>query len=243
MLGVRGNEGDPGVFRNRQNFIAKPGQSIDQGRFVPPPAQEMMACLNDFEEFLNAKNKMPFLVELALLHYQFEAIHPFLDGNGRIGRLLIPLILCQKNVLSKPLLYMSAYFERNKEQYMDLLLQVSQNNNWVEWIRFFLKGIKAQSEDGVTRARKLLEYQIELNKRFHSPRTSALILKIIDELFASPAVSVAMESKRLGIGQRSCQQNIDKLVNAGILREATGQKRNRVYIAQKIIDIIEGPLE
>jgi hypothetical protein len=147
LEGLRGADRRPGSFRTIQDYIAKPGQAIHDARFVPPPVTELSAALDQFEKFLNAKSGLPLLIELALTHYQFETIHPFVDGNGRIGRLLLSLLLCERGPLAKPLLCLSSYFEKNRERYVDLLLDVSRSGSWQEWIQFFLRGVASQSED------------------------------------------------------------------------------------------------
>ena len=137
MEGVRGEQATPGEFRQSQNWIGPPGCTLDEAIFIPPPVPQMQECLNQLEDFLHTEKDLPLLVRLALVHYQFEAVHPFLDGNGRIGRLLITLFLCQRKVLTKPLLYLSAFFERHRQDYYDLLLKVSREAGWREWIEFF----------------------------------------------------------------------------------------------------------
>ena len=238
LEGVRGAERRPGEFRQIQNYIGQRGQPIEQAHFIPPPVPEMNQALEDFERFLNAPNELPFLVQLALIHYQFEAIHPFVDGNGRIGRLLILLLMCERGPLPKPLLYLSAYFEQNRDAYADHLLRVSQAGAWSEWIRFFLKGIAEQSRDAVHRSQQLLDLWKEYRRKMQTVRASALGLQLVDELFSTPAFTIARAAKILDVTFLSARHNIEKLVNAGILKEATGRKRNRVYIAPEILNIL-----
>jgi Fic family protein len=238
LEGVRGADRRPGSFRTIQNYIAKPGQSIQDARFVPPPTTELGAALDQFEKFLNAKSGLPLLVDLALTHYQFETIHPFVDGNGRIGRLLLSLLLCERGPLVKPLLYLSAYFERNREQYADLLLGVSRSGAWQEWIQFFLRGVASQSEDAILRSQKLLELWQQYRARMQTARASALGLDLIDSLFSTPVLTIPMAAGRLKVTYASAQLNVEKLIKRGILREATGNRRNRVYIAPEILQII-----
>jgi Fic family protein len=239
MEGARGGEKRPGEFRQRQNYIANAGQPIEQARYVPPPVLEMLQCLNDLEKFLATPNPLPFLVQLALIHYQFEAIHPFEDGNGRIGRLLIPLLLCERKYLPQPLLYLSSYFERNRAAYVDNLLQVSQAGAWIHWIRFFLTGVAEQSQDAIRRARRLLDLQQLYRERMQAARSSALLLEIVDRLFAHPITTVTGARKFLNVTHRTAQLTISKLVSAGILEQLPGRKYNRLYRAAEIIDIIQ----
>jgi len=238
LEGVRGADRRPGSFRTIQNYIAKPAQPIQDARFVPPPPTELGPALDQFEKFLNPNSGLPLLIELALTHYQFETIHPFVDGNGRIGRLLLSLLLCERGPLAKPLLYLSAYFEKNREQYVDLLLGVSRSGAWQEWIQFFLRGVAFQSQDAILRSQKLLELWLQYRGRMQTARASALGLNLIDALFSTPALTVPMAAARLKITYASAQLNVDKLVKAEILREVTGNRRNRVYVAPEIVQII-----
>ena len=176
---------------------------------------------------------------MALIHYQFEAIHPFLDGNGRIGRLLTTLLLCADGLLPQPLLYLSAFFERYRDDYYRLLLQVSQKGLWNAWVLFFLRAIEVQARDAIARSDQLLRLWQAYRDSLQGARASGLLLQIVDNLFACPATTNAGASQRLGITPRSTQLNIEKLVESGILVEATGRKRNCVYVAPKIIEIIE----
>lgn len=239
LEGVRGRNLTPGEFRRSQNWIGPPGCTLMNATYVPPPVEEMKQALSDLEHYLHAQPSYPPLIRLALVHYQFEAIHPFLDGNGRIGRLLTTLLLCADGLLPHPLLYLSAYFERHRDDYYRLLLQVSQTGSWTEWITFFLRAVETQSKDAIARSDQLLQLWRDYRAKLQEARASALLLRLVDDLFAHPVVTSARASNRLGITPRSAQLNIDKLVAAGILRETTGQKRNRVYVASGIVEIVE----
>ena len=160
MEGVRGEHQTPGEFRRSQNWIGPPGCTLTDARFVPPPVPEMQESLHALETFLHASPTLPPLMRLGLIHYQFEAIHPFLDGNGRVGRLLITLLLCAWDLLSEPLLYLSAYFDAHRQDYYDLLLRVSQHGAWEDWLTFFLRGIATQAQDSVARAGRLQEQHV-----------------------------------------------------------------------------------
>ena len=241
MEGVRGNEQARGEFRRSQNWIGRPGCTLRNATYVPPPPLEMSQALNDFEKYLHEPSGTPPLVRLATIHYQFEAIHPFLDGNGRIGRLLITLLLCVEGILIEPLLYLSAYFERHREEYYDRLLGVSQSGRWSEWVIFFLAGVAEQAADAIERSNRLLQLRDQYREQLHSARTSALLPKLVDGLVSYPATTVARTAKLLGITPRSAQANIEKLIEAGVLREVTGRKRNRVFVAGGILRVIEDP--
>jgi Fic family protein len=237
LKGVRGADKSPGEFRDRQNYIGSPNATIADARFVPPPVPEMKQALAAFEKFLHGTSERPFLIDLALLHYQFEAIHPFRHGNGRVGRLLIPLLLCERNILTKPLLYLSAYFEKHRVEYSDLLLRVSQQAAWEAWIEFFLKGIAEQAMDGVERATKLMALWQDYRKRLQTARASILGQNLVDQLFMQPAMSVGLARQLLHVSFLSAQNNVMRLVKLGILKEMTGRKRNRIFIAPEILQL------
>lgn len=239
MEGVRGEHMTPGEFRRSQNWIGPPGCTLMEATFVPPPEAKMKEALDQFEKYLHASAQLPPLIRLAMLHYQFEAIHPFLVGNGRVGRLLLTLLLCADGLLPKPLLYLSAYFERHRQRYYDLLLAISQRGAWSEWITFFLRGVAEQSHDAIRRSNRLIDLWQEYRQKLQSARTSPLSLRLVDELLSYPAISVAWAAKRLKVTHRSIQLNIEKLVRHGILREATGRRRNRIFVAPEIINILE----
>jgi Fic family protein len=241
MEGVRGEHMTPGEFRRSQNWIGTPGCLLADATFVPPPVMEMKQCLDDFERYLHEPSVLPPLVRMAILHYQFESIHPFLDGNGRIGRLLLTLLLCAEKVLPKPLLYLSAYFEKHRDDYYRLLLGVSREGNWLDWIEYFLRGVCEQSLDAIMRSDRLLDLWRDYRNRIQSVKASSRALELVDYIFSSPAVTTARASRHLGVTHLSAQKNIEKLVNHNILREATGRRRNRVYIAQGIVDILDSP--
>ncbi len=235
---VRGENKMPGEFRKTQNWIGFHGRPIDQALFIPPPPARMIICLDELERFINEPmNNMPVLAWIAMIHYQFEAIHPFIDGNGRIGRLLITLLMCVKDVLDKPILYLSEYFERNRREYYDSLLRVSTNGQWNEWILFFLQGIAEQSLGASEKAKQL----ISLQKHYHSQTAgtrSPLLHKLIDGLFETPAIRISETAKRYSVTYAAVKKNVDGLVAGGILKQAAGGKRNKIYIASEILDII-----
>ena len=239
MEGVRGEHLTPGEFRRSQNWIGPPGCTLMEATFVPPPEEEMKEALDLFEKYLHSPSGLPPLIRLALIHYQFEAIHPFLDGNGRIGRLILTLLVCAERLLPQPLLYLSAYFEQHRQQYYDSLLAVSQAGTWSEWVAFFLRGVAQQSQDAILRSDRLLNLWQEYRRKLQSPRASALSLQLVDELFSYPAMTIAWAAKRLDVTPRSAQLNIEKLVRAEILREETGKRRNRVFVASEIVRTIE----
>jgi Fic family protein len=239
LEGVRGHDRTPGEFRRSQNWIGPHGCSPGEATFVPPPPHEMLEALAAFETYLHAPSDLPSLVRMALIHYQFEAIHPFLDGNGRIGRLLITMLLCMEGALPGPLLYLSAYFERHRDGYYAGLRNVSRQGKWGEWIDYVLRGVAEQASDAVERASRLVDLREGFRMRLAKRQASAQPLRLADALFAHPAVTVAKVARLLGLTPRAAQLNVDKLVAAGILREVTGRKRDRVYVAAEIRDSVE----
>lgn len=241
MTGVRGDDLAPGEFRPRQNWIGPAGCRLEEATYVPPPVPQMHAALDAFEKHLHTPPTLPALVRLAAIHYQFEAIHPFLDGNGRVGRLLISLILCHERLLPQPLLYLSAYFERYRAEYYRHLLSVSQQGAWTEWVRFFVRGVRTEGRDALARSARLIELREKYRKKVSSsPRGSALAVNAVDLVFEAPVVSIATVADRLRITHRSAAQHVARLEDAGILVEGTGRARGRLFVARKIIDIIEG---
>lgn len=236
MQGVRGQNKAPGDFRRVQNRIG--GTSNSDAKFVPPPVPEMEACISDWEKFLHGESPLSPLVRLALIHYQFEAIHPFVDGNGRIGRLLIPLLLCRWEILPLPLLYLSSYFERHRSQYYDLLLAVSQRGDWFDWLSFFLRAVEVQAKDAAKRATRLMDKKEEYRQRTQI-RGSTTALRLVDELIAQPACHSKKVMERLDITMPTALRAIDMLGRAGILKEITGRHKNRVWVATEILEILQ----
>jgi Fic family protein len=239
MAGSRGGHLTPGEFRRSQNWIGPPGCTLNDATYVPPPVHEMKEALGQLEQFIHASPAFPPLVRLALIHYQFEAIHPYLDGNGRIGRLLITLILCAEKLLDQPFLYLSAFFEKHRQEYYRLLLGVSQRGEWSPWFEFFLRGVAEQSRDATRRTEELLALQQRCIKKIQSVRASALPLRLLDALFIHPVLSISHAAKILQVTPRAARLNIDKLVRQGILTEVTGRERHLLFVAKKIIHIAE----
>jgi Fic family protein len=239
MKGVRGELATPGEFRTSQNWIGEPGCTLNEASFVPPSIEEMQKSLNEFENYLHKDEQTPSLIKLAFIHYQFEAIHPFIDGNGRIGRLLLVLLLMNWNLLPMPLLYLSAYFERNRQKYYDLLMAVSQRNSWDEWLIFFLRGIKEQAHDAVERAKKLQDLQIEWKQILQKEHSSRVVLSIADFLFEQPIFTPKSIMDHLKISHQAVMKSLSKLEELKFIEELSGRKRNRVYCAIKVMQIVE----
>ncbi|MBN1917742.1 MAG: Fic family protein [Verrucomicrobia bacterium] len=242
MQGVRGGRMVPGEFRRIQNWIGRAGCTLADAVYVPPPPDEMQQALAAFEEYLGKHDNLPPLIRLALVHYQFEAIHPFLDGNGRIGRLLIALQLCHGGLLPDPVLNLSAYFEQRREEYYRGLLDVSRAGAWTGWIAFFLDGVAEQSREAAVRTSVLLNLWREYRERVQTTRAPARLLGLVDALFDLPVITIGGAARQMGVTHRAATQNVRKLVRLGILREVSGRLRNRIYAAPEIVAAIERPL-
>lgn len=241
LEGVRGEKDRPGEFRRSQNWIGSRGCILRDARYVPPPPREMESCLDALEKFINAPDRdIPVLVWLAMIHYQFEAIHPFRDGNGRIGRLLLILLLCAEGVLNRPLLYLSAYFERNREEYYERLLRVSTRGEWNEWLLFFLRGIVEQSLDAFERSRQLMALQQQFHERLKSKR-SALQIRLIDFLIERPVITIVFVRKHFQVSYVTAKNNVNRLVKAGIVKPFGDARRNRPFIAEEVFGILGRP--
>ena len=242
MLDVRGEHLTPGEFRRSQNWIGPAGCTLENAPYVPPPVDDMLTALNQLEDFIHASSQLPALVRVALIHSQFEAIHPFLDGNGRLGRLRIILCLTVWGLLPQPLLYLSAYFEANRQEYYDRLLAVSQQGKWEDWLHFFLQGVSVQSLDAVQRISQLQALYNTYVERLNAERNAKRLIETLDVLFERPIVTVRQIEAALGVPYRSASRYVEKLTQLGILREITGGARNRIFRADEILLAIEGSL-
>jgi len=203
----------------------------------------MHAALDALEKFLHAPSDLPPLTRLGLIHYQFEAIHPFLDGNGRVGRLLISLLLPQWELLPRPFLYLSAYFERNRSEYYERLLAVSRRGDWEGWLRFFLTGVRDQSREATARVQLLGQLRDRYHELLAGRRSAARLAEAVDFLIGNPVLTVRGLQAGLELADfKTAQRYMDVLEGAGILREVTGRKRNRLYRADEVIHAIQNPL-
>jgi Fic family protein len=237
--GARGEQATPGEFRRSQNWIGRPGCTLSDATFIPPPATEMLTALGTLEEYIHQTSDHPPLIRLGLIHYQFEAIHPFLDGNGRIGRLLISLLVVDWNLMPLPLLYLSAYFERHRQEYYDLLLAVSEHGAWRDWLVFFLRGVAEQARDAIVRAKRLQDLQLDWRDRLTHARASALLLRLADSLFESPMLTIPQAQRILNLTTyRSAQLNVEKLVAAGILQAVSDSSYGKSFLAVEILNAI-----
>ena len=239
MEGVRGAHATPGEFRLTQNWIGPPGCTLMTATYVPPPPDELIISLSVFEKFLHDKT-LPPLIHIALCHYQFEAIHPFLDGNGRIGRLLISLLLIERQMLTSPLLYLSAFFEATRNDYYRQLYNVSAHGTWQDWLIYFLNGVAVQSADVLSRAERINQLIQDWSIKVGGESSQAL-QEIVRYLAVNPFVTIKKIAEHLNIAFTTAQRAVQKLETLGILAQTTEKKRDRVYCAIKILDILEEP--
>jgi Fic family protein len=243
MEGVRGHDRHPGRFRSYQNWIGRGlGAPIEEARYVPPPVPEMEDALRHFERFLH-EDALPPLVLAALAHYQFEAIHPFGDGNGRVGRLLISLLLHERGLLPQPLLYISAYFERSGPEYYDRLLRVSTHGDWLGWLTYFLDGVAIQARAAVDDAERLLDLQARYHDLLSAARARQAAHQLVDQLFTNPYIAAPHAAKLLGVSPPTARAAIRDLEAQGILHELTGRKWGQLFLANDVLQAARGRIE
>jgi len=231
LTNVRGQEQNPGDLRTSQNWIGPSGSQIRDAIFVPPPPADMVEALSDWEKFLHKTDSLPLLVKIGLAHAQFETIHPFLDGNGRVGRLLITLLLCEKEVLLKPVLYLSYYFKQNRQEYYDLLQGTRDNGDWESWLKFFIKGVDDVSQQATQTAREIVglreRHRARIVQDFGQVTGNGLI--VLEHLFTQPIISVNRIMKLTGVSFAAANTLRGRLEDVGVLVEITGQSRNRRF--------------
>ena len=238
MQGVRGGQRDPGELRQIQNWIGPNGCAINEATFVPPPPLKVPDCLSELETFLHA-DKLPVLIEVGLAHAQFETIHPFLDGNGRMGRLLIAFMLCQREVLQTPVLYLSHYFKRYRQSYYEHLQAIRDNGDWEGWLKFFLTGVSEVAKEATNTARAIVDLR-ETHRSLiteHFGRVAANGLKVLDKLYATPIIKVQDIVDLTGVSFPAANNLMAKFVGHGMLTEITGQTRNRLFRYSPYIDL------
>jgi len=230
LAGVRGAERTPGEFRRSQNWIGPANCTLADATFVPPPIHEMHGALDNLEKFLHEAQILPVLVHCGLAHAQFETIHPFLDGNGRVGRLLITFLLCQRGVLERPLLYLSHYLKVHRAEYYDRLMAIRNAGDWEGWMKFFLRGVLEVSTEATETARAILKLREEHRRAIDQKLgSSASALQLLERLFEQPIITVRLVEQRLGCAYVTAAKLVDQFVGLGILRETTGLQRNRRY--------------
>lgn len=242
LTDTRGSHRNPGEFRRSQNWIGPQGCTLATATYVPPPVPEMTSALGDLEKFLHATQGLPALVHCALAHAQFETIHPFLDGNGRVGRLLITFLLCQRDILEHPLLYLSHYFKLHRAEYYDRLMAIRRSGDWEGWIKFFLRGVKAVSRDAVETARAIIALR-ETSRQQVSGELGNMAgaLPLIDHLFDRPSITANQAKDRLSISFAQASKVLHRFEELGLLLETTGQKRNRLFRFEPYLKLFRSP--
>lgn len=238
MTGVRGDKATPGEFRRSQNWIGPTGSTPVTAAFVPPPVPEMNECLGEWEKFLHMRDAIPDLIQCAMMHVQFETIHPFLDGNGRVGRLLVTLFLLERKRLSQPLLYLSAFIDVHKSDYYELLQRVRTHGEWVPWIRYFLQGVTETATAAGEQAKELHRLREQYRAQLRGKPNA---LGLIDDLFINPYMTVGRATKILGKTHPTAKATIAVLEQSEILREITGRQWGRFYVCQPVLDALDKP--
>ena len=237
LKGVRGAHLTPGELRRSQNWIGSAGSTIATATFVPPPPAQVPEALGSLEQFLHANDRMPLLIRIGLAHAHFETIHPFLDGNGRVGRLLIAFLLCEKRILQKPVLYLSHWFKRHRQTYYDSLQRVRDNGDWEGWLRFFLRGVAEVSEQATGTARRILALREDHRTRItdHFGRAAGNGHRVLEHLYRKPIVSVKQIRELTGTTNPAANELVRRFAKHGILVEFTGRKRHRRFQYQDYI--------
>ena len=239
LRGGRGSAASPGEFRRSQNWIG--GTRAGNARFVPPPPELVAALMSDFEKFIHdTAHPLPLLLKIGLLHVQFETIHPFLDGNGRLGRLLITLLLCSNDVLDDPLLYLSLYFKTHRDEYYELLQSVRARGDWEAWLRFFLEGIEASADQASDTAKSLLDLFDRDRRRIEAlGRPASSALRVHQTVQERPFLSIPAAAKQLGLSRPTVARSVEHLEKLSVLHEVTGRRWGRTYAYREYLRILE----
>jgi len=229
LEGVRGAEKEPGEFRRSQNWVGPMGTSLTEAMYVPPAVDDMNRAMGDLEDFLHDRRLLPPLIRCGLVHSQFETIHPFLDGNGRMGRLLITFLLCQQGILERPLLYLSYFFKRNRTEYYDRLQAVRDKGDWEGWMKFFLRGVIEVSSESASTVREILALRVAHSELLQKSLRSANSLRLLDRLYDQPVISVSRVAAHLGVTFNGANALVSKFCDLGLLTETTGGARSRRF--------------
>lgn len=239
MSGVRGQEKNPGEFRTSQNWIGAAGSSLKNAHYIPPNPEDMINAMSDLEKYINSDDSLDLLIQAALLHYQFETIHPFLDGNGRIGRLLITLFLMEKKVLNSPALYISYYLKKNRIEYYDRMSEVRNKDNYEQWIKFFLNAIKESADESVETIKKLSElHNANIKKIDAMGRASKNARAVFDYLEQNPIIDIGKTAEELNLAFSTVSLAVNRLVDAGILIQTNNANRNRVFAYEDYLTVL-----
>jgi Fic family protein len=244
LTGTRGEDRAPGQYRKKQNFIGRRVDGIENARFVPPPGHEVEACMADLDSFvrdgIGDAAELPTYMALAYAHYQFETIHPFADGNGRIGRLLVPLVLMEKGVLQAPVLHLSPVLEKQRDVYIDLMYRVSQRGAWRDWVLFFLKVVEDSATEACGLVQRLAALKKTYEERVTTKRSPAVLRALIEGLFLRPSITFTRAAEVMGVSHAQAAAHVRRLVQLGILKQAGENRRNMRFIAPEILDLVFG---
>lgn len=239
MEGVRGEEKNPGEFRRSQNWIGPQGCSLKEARYIPPNVEDMIVAMSDLEKYINYNEEYDPLIRTALIHYQFETIHPFVDGNGRIGRLLILLYLMETNLLQKPVIYVSYFLKKNQLEYYDRISEVRRTGNYEQWICFFLEAVSAAASDAVTSIKQLSSlHESNVAALPKSKRSKDTIRLVFDHIEQHPIIDIKGTAEALDLSYNTASNAIKKLTELGILQETTKSARNRVFAYEEYLQIL-----
>lgn len=239
MSGVRGQEKNPGEFRTSQNWIGAAGSTLKNARYIPPNPEDMINAMSDLEKYINSDESLDLLIQTALLHYQFETIHPFLDGNGRVGRLLITLFLMEKKVLNSPALYISHYLKKNRIEYYDRMSEVRNKDNYEQWIKFFLNAIKESADESVETIKKLSElHDANIKKIDAMGRAAKNARAVFDYLEQNPIIDIGKTAEELNLAFSTVSLAVNRLVDAGILIQTNNANRNRVFAYEDYLAVL-----
>ena len=239
LAGVRGQEKNPGEFRRSQNWIGAANCTLREARYIPPNVEDMNDALTDLERYMNEGDDFDPLIRIALIHYQFETIHPFLDGNGRVGRLMILLYLIEQGYISKPIIYISYFLKKNQIEYYDRISEVRRNGNYEQWIAFFLEAVSAAAKDSLATVEKLSElHDRNLKKLPTTTRKSDNVRRVFDYIEQYPIIDIKRTAADLEVSYNTVSAVVGKLVNAGILNETTNAARNRVFAYEEYLGIL-----
>ena len=243
LEGARGGEKEPGEFRRSQNWVGPMGTSLTQAMYVPPSVDDMNRAMGDLESFLHDRRPLPPLIKCGLVHSQFETIHPFLDGNGRMGRLLITFLLCQQGILERPLLYLSYFFKRNRIEYYDRLQAVRDTGDWEGWLKFFLRGVIEVSSESAVTVRDILALRGIHTELVQTNLRTANSLRLLDRLYDRPVTSVSDVAEHLGVTFNAANTLVGKFCDLGLLKETTGGARRRRFAYDPYISLLRAGTE
>ena len=239
LAGVRGQEKNPGEFRRSQNWIGAANCSLREARYIPPNVEDMNDALNDLERYMNDGDDYDPLIRIALIHYQFETIHPFLDGNGRVGRLMILLYLMEQGYISKPIIYISYFLKKNQIEYYDRISEVRRSGNYEQWVAFFLEAVSAAAKDSLATVEKLSElHDRNSGKLPITTRTNDNVRRVFDYIEQYPIIDIKRTAAALEVSYNTVSAAVGKLVHVGILKETTNAARNRVFAYEEYLKIL-----